>query len=306
MTRKIKNTKSTEQRRAQAEALQQQITDQVENLRDSEAWEKFLNFAQNFHSYSINNLLLILGQNREASAVAGFRKWQELNRQVRKGEKSLKIFGYGEKKMTEDEIKEAEANNIAMKRNRKGEPVKVYFPMLSVFDIAQTDLIDDTAEDPSTLAKKLTGEDNQGIADAVRHYITGQGWTVSTENITTGANGYTTIDGRKQIVLHDELAPAQTAKTMIHEAAHAIMHEGITQAEYIEHRGIKETEAESVAYIVAGTLGLDTSAYSVGYVAQWSEGDAELIKETAERVLKTAHQIIEAITEEEGTAEQAA
>src|SRR5699024_8550391 len=123
------------------------------------------------------------------------------------------------------------------------------------------------------------------------------GWTVSTENITTGANGYTTLDGRKQIVLHDELAPAQTAKTMIHEAAHAIMHEGITQAEYIEHRGIKETEAESVAYIVAGTLGLDTSAYSVGYVAQWSEGDAELIKETAERVLKTAHQIIDAITE---------
>src|SRR5699024_8646484 len=88
MTRKIKNTKSTEQRRAQAEALQQQITDQVENLRNSEAWDKFLNFAQNFHSYSINNLLLILGQNREASAVAGFRKWQELNRQVRKGEKA--------------------------------------------------------------------------------------------------------------------------------------------------------------------------------------------------------------------------
>jgi len=84
---------------------------------------------------------------------------------------------------------------------------------------------------------------------------------------------------------------------MIHEAAHAIMPHDITHTEYIAHRGVRETEAESVAYIVAGTLGLDTSAYSVGYVAQWSECDTELIKTTAARVLKAAHQIIDAITE---------
>jgi len=298
MAPKIKTRKTANQRRAQAEALQQQITDQVESLRDSGQWQQFLDFAQNFHNYSLNNLLLILGQNPNASAVAGFRKWQELNRQVRKGEKSLKIFGYGEKKMTAEEEAEAEANNLPIHRNAKGDAVKIYFPMLSVFDIAQTDLIDPEAGDPSTLAQKLTGEDTEGIAAAVRHYITAQGWTVETEHITTGANGYTTTDGSKKIAIHDELAPAQAAKTMIHEAAHAIMHEGITQAEYIEHRGIKETEAESVAYIVAGTLGLDTRAYSVGYVAQWSQADTDLIKETAARVLKTAHQIIDAITEE--------
>lgn len=306
MTRKVTNRKTAEQRRAQAEALQQQITDQVENLRDSDAWEDFLNFAQHFHSYSLNNLLLIFGQNPNASAVAGFRKWQELNRQVRKGEKALKIFGYGEKKMTEDEIKEAEAKNIEMKRNRKGEPVKIYFPMLSVFDISQTDLIEPTQPDPSNLAQQLTGEDTKGIADAAKGHITGQGWTVTTEHITTGANGYTTTDGTKQIVIHDDLSPAQTAKTMIHEVAHAIMHADITYADYIAHRGIRETEAESVAYIVAGTLGLDTSAYSVGYVAQWSECDTELIKATAERVIKASHQIIDAITEDEQHDKQAA
>ena len=53
-----------------------------------------------------------------------------------------------------------------------------------------------------------------------------------------------------------------------------------------------------MAYIVAGTLGLDTSAYSIGYVAQWSEANTELIKETAARVLKTANHIIETITQE--------
>ena len=297
MAPKVKTCKTANQRREQAEALQQQLTDQVDALRDSGAWQQFLDFAQNFHSYSLNNVLLILGQNRNASAVAGFRKWQELNRQVRKGEKALKIFGYGEKKMTAEEA-EAQAHNLPIKRNAKGEAVKIYFPMLSVFDIAQTDLIDPEAGDPSTLAQRLTGDYTQGIAAAVAHYLTAQGWTVTTEHITTGANGYTTTDGTKKIAIHDELAPAQVAKTMIHEAAHALMHENITYTEYIEHRGIKETEAESVAYIVAGTLGLDTSAYSIGYVAQWSEANTELIKETAARVLKTANQIIDAITTE--------
>src|SRR5699024_2588841 len=100
--------------------------------------------------------------------------------------------------------------------------------------------------------------------------------------------------------------PAQTAKTMIHEVAHAIMHADITYADYIAHRGIRETEAESVAYIVEGTLGLDTSADSVGYVAQWSECDTELIKATAKRVIKASHQIRAAITEDEQHDKQAA
>ena len=60
MARKIKTTKSPEQRRAEVEALQQSIAEQVEELRSSEAWTRFLTFAQAFHRYSLNNLLLIL------------------------------------------------------------------------------------------------------------------------------------------------------------------------------------------------------------------------------------------------------
>ena len=87
------------------------------------------------------------------------------------------------------------------------------------------------------------------------------------------------------------------AKTALHEAAHVILHAEEDHAEYVEHRGIKETEAESVAYIVAGILGLDTSAYSVGYVAGWSKCEAETIKATAANVLRTAHALADAITE---------
>ena len=66
---------------------------QVEALRESEAWARFLDFTKAFHRYSINNLLLIFGQCPEASHVAGYRTWQKLNRQVRKGEHGIRIFG---------------------------------------------------------------------------------------------------------------------------------------------------------------------------------------------------------------------
>ena len=69
------------------------------------------------------------------------------------------------------------------------------------------------------------------------------------------------------------------------------MHAGITPTEYYEHRGQCEVEAESVVHVVAGILGLDTSAYSVGYVAGWPKGDAELIRQSASRVLAAAHRI---------------
>jgi hypothetical protein len=55
----------------------------------------------------------VLAQRPDAERVAGFRKWQPLGRQVRKGEKPLRIFGYSIKKVTEqDETSETQGLQI--------------------------------------------------------------------------------------------------------------------------------------------------------------------------------------------------
>jgi len=287
MARKISSTKTPEQRRAEAEGLHETITQQVEELRESEAWTRFLTFAQSFHRYSLNNLLLILAQKPEATHIAGYRTWQKLNRQVRKGETGVRIFGGRDVTETVEDPKTGKDKEERRTR---------FFPV-SVFDMSQTDLIDPEEGDPSTIAHRLTGDDPAGIYDAVADYLTGKGWTVEREPIAGETNGYTMTDGSRRVVVDAGLSPAQAAKTALHEAAHVILHAEEDPAEYVEHRGVKETEAESVAYIVAGILGLDTSAYSVGYVAGWSQGDAETIKATAARVLRAAHTIGDAITE---------
>ena len=67
----------------------------VQSILTSENYMNYLKFLSSFHSYSLNNTILIYHQKPDASLVAGYRKWQSLGRQVRKGEKGIKIIaGY--------------------------------------------------------------------------------------------------------------------------------------------------------------------------------------------------------------------
>lgn len=276
-------SQKADKRKQQATELQATITEQVENLASSEAWQEFLDFSAKFHSYSLNNVLLLLGQNRWVTRVAGYRKWQELGRQVRKGEKSLKIFGYASKVIQEKD-KAAGLEEVR----------KAYYPTLSVFDISQTEPIPGADPIPE-VATQLQGDDPAGIQAATRSYLESLGWTVTIETLR-GPNGYTMTDGSKKIVLADGLSEAQAAKTLLHEAAHALLHAD-TEDTRENGRQLREIEAESTAYIVAGALGIDSSPYSIGYLAGWSDLDTELIKSTARNVIDCAHKIIDGIND---------
>lgn len=287
-------TMTPEQRREKAAALQASITEQVETLRGTQEWVAFLDYVASFHSYSLNNVLLMLAQRPDATSVAGFRQWQAKGRQVRKGESGMKIFGYGTKKITEEE---AAQRGGRVERNAKGEPIIRTFPMLTVFDEAQTDAIEGASETPS-VCHKLTGEDGNEIAEQITGWLNEAGWSV-THTELGGPNGRTMCDGSHRVKIQTGLAPAQNAKTLIHEAAHVLLHgDEIAEqdtSDQLDHRGTIETEAESVAYVLAGLLGLDTTAYSIGYVAGWSQGDADTIRATAANVLRAVHTLADAL-----------
>lgn len=280
------------ERKATAERLHADIAERVLALRDSDEWRRYLEFMGSFHKYSINNIMLILAQCPTASRVAGFRQWIEKGRAVRKGEKSIKIYGYATKKF---ETEDAETGETV-------EGKRVIFPIWTVFDISQTDPIPGQDDPLTVLPTKLGGEDVDGIGDRVAAYLASIGWTVRTATGQDGigqANGYTDAKAR-EVVLAPTLAPAQRAKTLIHEAAHILLHVDaddpkLTLRTYAEHRGLAETEAESVAYVLARLLGLDSSSYSIGYVAGWSEGDEKMLRGTATSVLSAVHTLADAL-----------
>ncbi|MFF9563917.1 ArdC-like ssDNA-binding domain-containing protein [Leifsonia sp. NPDC014704] len=277
------NGRTQEQRKAQAEALHASIVDQVQQLADSGQWRRFLDFARSFHTYSLNNLLLILAQHPDATLVAGFRQWQDKGRHVRKGERSIKIFGYSTKTITRREVGSD---------TDPEERIAHYFPVLSVFDISQTDPVDGTTV-PENPIHRLTGNHDHGVISPITAHLNATGWTVKRASLTH-ANGYTNPE-QHTVALHLDLTPEQAAKTLIHESAHIELGHLDDLDEYRHHRGRMEVEAESVAYIVAGLAGFDTSAYSVGYIAGWANQDVELIRDTASRVLKAARAIADHI-----------
>jgi antirestriction protein ArdC len=93
-------------------------------------------------------------------------------------------------------------------------------------------------------------------------------------------------------VVRDDVDDAQACKTLAHELAHVMLHETESGMVGADCRGRKEVEAESVAYVVCNAAGLTTEAYSAAYVARWAGGDVRAVRETAERVVATAQEIL--------------
>jgi hypothetical protein len=94
----------------------------------------------------------------------------------------------------------------------------------------------------------------------------------------------------KTVTVRADLPPAQACKTLAHELAHIRLGHVTGLPSSSGCRGVAEVEAESVAYMVSAEAGLDSAGYSVRYAARWA-----LIRATAERVIRTARSITDAL-----------
>ena len=86
------------------------------------------------------------------------------------------------------------------------------------------------------------------------------------------------------------MSERQTVKTAIHETAHSILH---TDKEHLKDSATMEVEAESVAFVVCQHFGLDTSDYSFGYLAGWSNGKGlPELKASLQTIQRTSNDLI--------------
>jgi hypothetical protein len=97
-----------------------------------------------------------------------------------------------------------------------------------------------------------------------------------------------------KITLLPEQTPAETFATLVHELAHSDMHFGERRGDI--NKRIRETEAESVAYVVCSAIGLETGTAAQDYVGLYG-GDSKLLLESLEYVQATASRILDAIEE---------
>jgi len=262
--------------------LLQQLTEGVEKLTTSDEWVRYLDVQQRFHHYSFGNVLLIALQRPDATRVAGFHRWLEVGRHVCKGEKGIAILAPIVSRIKVEDKETGEERTIASAPRA--------FRVVHVFDISQTD----GEELPEIPCHRLEGE---GAAyDELTTYAEGLGFRVEVGELPGETNGLCDHTTRT-ITVREGLAPAQQTKTLTHEIAHAMLH-GL---DFEAPRAQKELEAESVAYIVCGSIGVDSGDYSFGYVAGWGGGDDAIkrIRESGHRIQQTAQHILRELSLDE-------
>ena len=265
----------------------------VKDVFSSEKYKTFLDTMAKFPRYSVNNNILIMMQRPDASLVQSYGGWKKMGRNVKRGEKGIRILAPAPYKAQVEQQK-VDSNGRGI-FDTKGNPVmetvevdRVAFKPVSTFDVSQTE----GKELPSLGVSELTGsvENYNAFIEAIKEVCP---VPIGFEDIKSGAKGYYhTTD--KRIAIQSGMSELQTLKTAIHEMTHQMLHSG----EDKKTRSSKEVEAESVAYTVCKHYGLDTSDYSFSYVAGWSSGkDVKELKESLDTIQKAAKDIITSLDE---------
>lgn len=282
------------------DSIMQSLESGVEELFTSNRYQEFLKTMAKFHNYSFNNTMLIAMQRPDATLVTSYKNWQSMGRQVMKGEKGITIIAPAPyKKMKEKEVLDENQRPIMGTDGKpKTEQVEVtvpHFKAVTVFDIAQT-----SGEPIQTLAPELLTAAVQDFDSFMQAIQKISSVPIRFDEIDGNANGYY-HNADKEIVIKKGLSESQTLKTAIHETVHAKLHD----KEIMESLGVekdrltKEVEAESVAYCVCSSFGLDTSDYSFPYIAGWSSSrEMKEMKASMDVIRKTAGEMIDQLTEE--------
>lgn len=290
-------------RKAREEELNQlseKLEKGVEAFLSSDRYREYLGYMQKFHNYSFSNIILIAMQRPDATLVAGYDSWKRKGRHVKKGEKGIRIIAPVE--ITVKEKAEAEENlegaqekkeQEAEGRRRPGEKITVFRPT-SVFDVSQTE----GQPIPTIGVEEVAGQVGgyESMIEAVRRTSP---VPICFGQIPGSAKGYYSNE-EKLIMIRQGMPQAQSLKTMIHELAHAKLHDrDAMQARGEEiDRMTKEIEAESTAFIVCSHFHIDTSEYSFPYVGMWSKGsDMKQLRDSMEKIRKTSFEMIEGLSQ---------
>ncbi|GFI02077.1 hypothetical protein IMSAGC005_00904 [Lachnospiraceae bacterium] len=282
-----------------------EITDRLEEglkeLFEGEKYKSYLNTMSKFHNYSANNIQLIEMQCPDATYVAGYRAWQRnFERHVNKGERGIRILAPAPYKIKEEQEKIDPVTNEPV-LDRDGMPVMEEveikipaFRVVTVFDYSQTD----GKELPGLGVNELHG-DVERYRDFMEALERVSPVPIRYEEMEGDRKGYF-IDLSRPIAIKEGMSEAQTAKTGVHEVAHAKLHareaEQDTEKAVYKDRETKEVEAESIAYTVCQHFGIDTSDYSFGYIAGWSSGkEMPELKSSLDTIRRTSSELIKGI-----------
>jgi len=237
---------------------------------------KILEAYSAFHNYSIGNALLALSQCLQRNLTPGplntYKGWQELGRNVQRGERALTLCMpvTAKKKTVNPETKKEE------------EHVRTYFVFRPFwFVLSQTG--GDKPYEPT-----VPGFDFDRALEALE--IKRIGFDMTDGNVQGFA--------RDRSVAVSPIAQIPT-KTLLHEVAHVVLGHTTEESSLLVDqestpRALREVEAEGVALICLEALGLEGAEYCRGYLKHWLGERKEIPAHSVQKILAAASRVLKA------------
>ena len=272
-------------RQRQVAELRNRADGQIRSLVTGEDWAAWLRLAAQLPGLGFTNVLLVIAQRPSATFVAGYQEWQAQGRHVRNGEPGIQVFAEPRAASRKPRSSPCVGTGApGASANRRKEERLTY-----VWDIAQT-------EGPpraDALQLPVTGGTPPGLWDALTWLARREGFAV--ERGACDQRPGLTDWGARRIRVRSDLDVPQAAQALTHELGHVLAHgDRAHQRDTTAGcRGIQKIEADSVVFIVATRLGMDTSGYLWPYVASWAGSDErarpqEAIRITGSRIATAA------------------
>ena len=308
------------------EELTRKMNENIKNFKKDPKEElELLKYISQFNNYSIKNISLIRSQRNGALGVASYKQFKEKGYQVQRGEKAIKIlapkfqdmFRYKEEgqiktkpvsqatKEQKQEIKEGKYKVI------KGKITN--FIAVPVFDITQTDCPPEDypvlyPNKPENFNFKGTENELKRFHQAISDYAKLQNVKVNYDVVDGTAKGFY-APSLNEIVVDKHLNEKEKTKVLLHELAHAEMHNSKImkdKAPELKAVNVLEYQAEMTAYIVSSKFELDTEDYSTHYLASWTkrEVDDDVYLKSLEEVKEVSSKMIDKIVENYNKLEQ--
>lgn len=246
------------------------------------AWSTMLNDAvtqpgiiskcySTFHNYSMGNQLLAWSQltarDMGLSPLATYKRWSELGRQVKKGEKAIAL------------VMPVTINKKDGAGEKTGECFQWFTLKNNWFSLDQTEGTEYNPEPVIPAWDKNKALETLQITE------------IRFDSPNGNSQGY--AQGKNIAINPVAILPH---KTRFHELAHVVLGhtlEGTMSDDERTPKDIREVEAESVAYILCSVLNLPGLIESRGYIQGWLAG-SEISDKSAQRIFGAADKILKA------------
>jgi DNA primase len=272
-------------RQRQVAELRNRADGQIRSLVTGEDWAAWLRLAARLPGLGFTNVLLVAAQLPSATLVAGYQEWQAQSRYVRNGEPGIQVFADSRAAQGKSRSSAGPGTGAPGGPANRGKEERLTY----VWDITQTE--GPPRADAVQLA--IAGGTPSGLWDALTWLARREGFAV--ERGACDQRPGLTDWGARRIRVRSDLDVPQAAQALTHELGHVLAHgDRAHQRDTTAGcRGIQKIEADSVAFIVATRLGMDTSGYLWPYVASWAGSDQrarpqEAIRITGSRIATAA------------------